>query len=125
MLAISLCTDSDPANSCDNGHFRSIRTAHSGHALLEGARPEVVRGYMGQANIDVTQNVYGMNWYLASFREDHRLQARIIHGGEAPMPSRSNLRGQRAGIPVQSTAAWLAEVQALMPARIPPGVALR
>jgi integrase len=36
---------------------------HSSHRLREGARPEVVRDNMGHANIDVTQNVYGKNWW--------------------------------------------------------------
>ena len=30
---------------------------HSGHMLREGTWPEIVRDYMGYANIDVTQNV--------------------------------------------------------------------
>ena len=36
---------------------------HSSPMLREGARPEVVRDNMGHANIDVTQNVYGKNWW--------------------------------------------------------------
>jgi hypothetical protein len=36
---------------------------HSSHRLREGARAEIVRDNMGHANIDVTQNVYGKNWW--------------------------------------------------------------
>jgi hypothetical protein len=32
---------------------------HSGHMLREGTWPEIVRDYMGHANIDVTQIVFG------------------------------------------------------------------
>jgi integrase len=69
MLANSFCRDSDPADSSDNGYFRSFRTMHSSHMLREGARPEIVRDNMGHANIDVTQIVYGKSaGCLAKFR---------------------------------------------------------
>jgi hypothetical protein len=36
---------------------------HSRYTLREGARPEIVWDNRGHANIDVTQNVYGKNWW--------------------------------------------------------------
>jgi len=40
---------------------------HSSYKLREDARPEVVRGILGHANIDVTQNVYGKSWWDRGF----------------------------------------------------------
>jgi integrase len=63
MLANSFCRDSDSADSGNRRYFRNFRILHSSQRLREGARPEVVRDNMGHANIDVTQNVYGKNWW--------------------------------------------------------------
>jgi hypothetical protein len=63
MLTNSFCRDSDSADSSDKGYFRSFRTMHSSRMLREGARPEIVRDILGQANIDLTQNAYGKSWW--------------------------------------------------------------
>jgi hypothetical protein len=42
---------------------------HSSHMPREGARPEIVRDNMGHANIDVTQIVYGKNWWEEPSKE--------------------------------------------------------
>jgi hypothetical protein len=36
---------------------------HSSHVLCEGARPDICGTTWVTSNIDVTQNVYGKNWW--------------------------------------------------------------
>jgi hypothetical protein len=43
--------------------FRSFRTMQSSLMSSIGVRPEVTRDNMGQATIDVTQNVYNRTWW--------------------------------------------------------------
>ena len=63
MLAITLCRDSDPADSSVNGYFRSFRAMYSRHRLREGAKADDVRDILGRVDIRVTQNVYGKSWW--------------------------------------------------------------
>ena len=58
MLTNSFCgdSDSDSADWCNKTISELPHHASSHMPLREGARPEVVRGILGHANIDVTQN---------------------------------------------------------------------
>ncbi len=54
VFTATICRDSDSTNfSNKRGIFLNFRTAHSGHALREGARG--VRDNLGHANVVVTQ----------------------------------------------------------------------
>ncbi len=44
----------------------------SGHMLREGTWPDRVPGYMGLANVHVTQIVYGKSWWEEALQRVHR-----------------------------------------------------
>jgi hypothetical protein len=78
MLAVTLCSDSDLADSSVNGHFRSFRTVHSSPTPHERATPVFVRDILGHAMIEVTQNVYGKTWWPRTpFLSDQSLDLRV------------------------------------------------
>ena len=45
---------------------------HSGHVLRESTWPDHVRVNMGQANVHVTQIVYGKSWWEEPTQGAHR-----------------------------------------------------
>jgi hypothetical protein len=79
MLATTIRTDSDPADSTNRGVLSGFCTMHSGHVLRQGARPEFVRDNLGHANSSVTQIVYGKSWQITYWQ-----QSRSGPSGEGP-----------------------------------------
>src|SRR5260370_21283031 len=100
MLANSFCRDSGSADSSDKGYFRSFRTLHSSHRLREGARPEVVRDILGQANIDVSHVVYCKSWWEA--RGDAGTQAVEAVTKAAPKRAKQEKKHQPQSVSSQS-----------------------
>jgi len=63
MLTSSFCGNSDSADPSNKEFFQSFRTVHSSPMPRERATPAFVQDILGHVNIDVTQNVYGNNWW--------------------------------------------------------------
>src|ERR1700721_4684267 len=63
MLTSSFCGNSDSADPSNKEFFENFRPVDSSPMPRERATPAFVQDILGHVNIDVTQNVYGNNWW--------------------------------------------------------------